>query len=79
MPDASWPNLPNHFAFSEADHAAHTSPKGVAYPETLYPGLMDSRKSAKGLMKFAHKPHLKLTTARKRAHTSRATKRRKRK
>jgi len=68
-PDAAWPNLPNHFVFTPADHAAHTSPKGIAYPEHLYPGLMDSRKSAKGLMKFAHKPHLKVATGRKRAVT----------
>lgn len=62
MPDAAWPALPNYRTFSQADHAAHRSPKGVAYPETLMPSSnVDSRKAAKGLMKAAHKKHLKMT------------------
>lgn len=59
MPDAAWPNLPNYRTFSATDHAAHTTPKGVAYPETLMG--TDSRKAAKGLMKVATKKHLKLS------------------
>lgn len=64
-PDAAWPNLPAHLAtFTPEMHAAHRSPKGVARPEDLVEGL-DSRKSAKALMKFAHKPHLKLKNTRR--------------
>jgi hypothetical protein len=59
-PDAAWPALPSYRTFTPADHAAHTSPKGMPYPETLMPGS-DSRKAAKQIMKFAHKPHLKFT------------------
>jgi hypothetical protein len=58
-PDANWPALPSYRTFTAADHAAHTSPKGVPYPETLMNGV-DSRKAAKQIMKFAHKPHLTL-------------------
>lgn len=75
MPDASWPNLPSYRTFTEADHAAHRSPKGVAYPQTLMPdGNVDSRKAAKGLMKAAHKKHLKLTSAPKRTRRKRKAK-----
>lgn len=63
MPDAAWPNLPAYGPFTQADHAAHTSPKGVPYPADLVPGT-HSHKMAKLAMKFAHKPHLKFTTKR---------------
>ena len=58
-PDIAWPALPGYAtSFTEAQHAAHRTAKGIHYPENLVPGL-DSRKSAKGLMKAASKPHLK--------------------
>jgi len=47
MPNAPWPNLPDYRNFSEADHAAHRSPRGVAYPENL--GM--TRKASKTLLK----------------------------
>jgi len=60
-PDAAWPNLPGYKTqFTADEHAAHTSPKGIPYPDDLAPKT-DSRKAAKALMKFAHKPHLKMT------------------
>ena len=65
-PDSNWPALPSYRTFTAADHAAHTSPKGVPYPETLMTGT-DSRKAAKQIMKFAHKPHLTLKRTPKRA------------
>jgi hypothetical protein len=49
--------------FTPEQHAAHRSPKGTPYPENLVPGL-DSRKSAKGLMKAATKKHITLTAKR---------------
>ncbi len=57
-PDAAWPNLPAYGPFTKADHAAHTSPKGIPYPGDLVPGT-HSHKMAKLAMKFTHKPHLK--------------------
>ncbi|HEX4647172.1 MAG TPA: hypothetical protein VH598_16330 [Verrucomicrobiae bacterium] len=59
-PDANWPAIPNYREFTAADHAAHTSPKGIPYPETLMG--TESVKATKGLMKLARKPHLKLNT-----------------
>lgn len=64
MVEASWPNLPNYAEFSEADHAAHRSPKGIAYPTDLIPGA-DARKHARQLMKVARKPHLNMKGPRK--------------
>lgn len=63
MPDAFWPNLPAHGQFTAADHAAHTTPRGIAYPEDLIPGTK-SHKMAKSILKVARKPHLKLTRPR---------------
>lgn len=70
-PDAQWPALPSYHTFTPADHAAHTSPKGIPYPDSLMNGV-DARKAAKQLMKFSHKPFIRLkntkprTTKRKR-------------
>jgi hypothetical protein len=62
-PDAAWPNLPAHGQFTAADHAAHTTPKGIAYPEDLIPGAK-SHKFAKSILKVVRKPHLKTPTRR---------------
>jgi hypothetical protein len=59
-PDAAWPNLPAYQReFTPEQHAAHRSPRGVPRPEDLAPRTT-TVKAAKGLMKFARKPHLKL-------------------
>ncbi len=60
MPDALWPNLPQYWQFSAADHAAHTTRRGIHHPQDVDP-TMDSRKSAKLLTKFVSKPHLKMS------------------
>jgi hypothetical protein len=75
-PDAAWPNLPSYHSFTAEDHAAHTSPKGIPYPENLVLGL-DARKSAKGLMKAASKPHLKLSQPKSNTMKRRKMKKRK--
>lgn len=59
-PDAQWPALPSYRQFTAADHAAHTSPKGIPYPGDLVPGAQ-AHKMAKLALKFVHKPHLKFT------------------
>lgn len=57
-PDAAWPALPGHTYFTDAEQAAHRSPKGTPYPEDLLmPG--DAKKA---MLKFARKPHLKLSS-----------------
>lgn len=73
MPDANWPNLPGYRAFTAEDHAAHTSPKGVPYPEHVAPGT-ESHKMAKLAMKFAGKPHLKMKTPTRRTVSRRRKK-----
>lgn len=74
-PDASWPNIPSYGldAFTPADHAAHTSPKGIPNPSDLIPG-MDPKKMGKIAMKFVKKPHLSTSPRKSRA---RPTKRKK--
>jgi hypothetical protein len=72
-PDAAWPNLSPYGPFTAADHAAHTSPKGTASPEDLFPGG-SGKKMANQLGKFAAKPHLKFK-APKRAAPRRRKKR----
>jgi hypothetical protein len=64
-PDATYFNdLPGYSTtFTPEQHAAHRTAKGVHYPENLVPGL-DSRKSAKALMKIGSKPHLKFMAKR---------------
>jgi hypothetical protein len=72
-PDANYfTSLPT-YGHTKADHAAHTSPKGIPYPDDLIPG-MKSTKLGKIAMKFVHKPHLKLNSKPTRA---KAPKRRK--
>lgn len=45
----NWPNVRDPNNITEADHAAHRSPKGIPYPQDL--GM--SAKAHKGLMKLA--------------------------
>ena len=56
-PEAGYFDLPNYKAFTPADHAAHTSPKGTCSPEDVGANW-NSRKGAKMIGKIAHKPHL---------------------
>lgn len=58
MPDEHWPNIRNPLQISEADHAAHTSPRGgIPHPHHLG---MDDRKAASKLLKGIKKsPKLK--------------------
>lgn len=55
--NSSWPNVSNPLAPTKADHAAHTSPKGIPYPGDL--GM--TRKQTAMLLKApkilkSHKP-----------------------
>lgn len=55
-PDALWPNLPRYANFTPADHAAHTTRRGVHLPDDVGMGP----KSTKQLLKSVSKPHLKM-------------------
>lgn len=61
FPGPNWPNIPDHARVGPAEHAAHTTPKGVQRMEELLPpsNKVNTRKTTKLFLKFMHKPHLK--------------------
>lgn len=63
-PDANWPAIKNPLEISEADHAAHRSPKGVPWPHDLAPGLKPD-KHGRLLLKIAMKTHPRVKGARR--------------
>lgn len=63
-PDATWPNVADPLNITEADHVAHTTRRGVHYPEDA--GL-DPHKLGKQLLKFVNKRHSRPTRKKKHA------------
>lgn len=57
--DAGWPHISDPLNITEADHAAHTNPKGTLYPHDLIEGE-SAKKMAKIAGKVGFKKHLTL-------------------